>query len=496
MKKMLRKPIAAFGILLLVFTFFLAACKKQELYAEPKESIQKPETKAITGGTPIQISDRPFQVLVRAGLDDAGVHTAGNTDGGGTVLSPNWIVTAAHIFDGGVPSSCQIWVGSTNVEGNFTGNVVYADSIIIHPDYNGNHKDFYDIALLRLSAPLTFTPNCSPIYYIYPNELLYQEEGSIVTASGWGKNLFSESWDQLRSTTMKVISKNSLLIPPFGFPRSDKAIYTVTDDSSPKALGSGDSGGPLTTNVPGVGDVLIGIASFSGPDGTPYPSAFTKVSDYLSWIQNITGVYRPAIAGPDAFCNSATYTVNDLPAGASVIWSASPSYFASLSTSGNSAILTNLFGGELVLTANISLGSWSTSVSKSVFSEAALNSSMTCSYAFINGLDFCNSYPVNNDASIVIDNEIYAGYYESAVISANSNISNFSITLVNKTPSSGQVYITSAGTNQYTIGLKGATTSATVQAVYQNPCGNQVSRTVYVRAPYGDPMLPEIGLEE
>jgi hypothetical protein len=354
MKKMLHKPIVVLGIL--SFFFLVTGCQKQKRILESEDVVEAKRTDAvlISGGQPISISGRPYQARVRI------QNGTKISQGGGAILNSRWIITAAHLFDGAsTPYQGQIWAGSTSVESTtFNGQVGTIDSVVIHPNWNGVLQDFYDIALVRISGSLNFDANCRTLYYMnpsYTNELSYQNVGNIATASGWGYTGSGGSEGQLRSVDMEILSKYSLKIPPYpAFPRSDKLIYTFSDNSTVKAIGEGDSGGPLTVNVPGLGDVLVGIASFSGwPDASNLPSAFTRVSEYASWIQNVTGIYRPTIQGPPYFCESATYSINNLPVGATVDWSVSPSGIVSLTTNGNTINIVKLTNGYFTLTASV-----------------------------------------------------------------------------------------------------------------------------------------------
>lgn len=60
------------------------------------------------------------------------------------------------------------------------------------------------------------------------------------------------------------------------------------------------------------------------------------------------------ISGPSNFCTSESYSVNDLPPGATVTnWSASPSGYVNISSSGNTATVTKVADGLVTLTATI-----------------------------------------------------------------------------------------------------------------------------------------------
>ena len=69
---------------------------------------------------------------------------------------------------------------------------------------------------------------------------------------------------------------------------------------------------------------------------------------------NITFVVNPSISGPSRICSQATYTtINNLPPGATVAWSAIPSGIVSIQQNGNSATLTKVGNGNITLSATI-----------------------------------------------------------------------------------------------------------------------------------------------
>lgn len=111
--------------------------------------------------------------------------------------------------------------------------------------------------------------------------------GEEVVVSGWGKPSDSSSGISpvLRYTGDKVIS----------YPDCKKDFIIVTsrnicmDGSNGKSACSGDSGGPLCINSkPGAREnsKQVGLVSFGSVYGCSlgYPSVFTRLSEFLSWI--------------------------------------------------------------------------------------------------------------------------------------------------------------------------------------------------------------------
>lgn len=125
----------------------------------------------IVGGSEIDISDRAFQISLLNG----GFHYCG-----GSIVNPTTIVTAAHCSQNAA-SRYSIRAGSNSRLSG--GQVISVSEVINHPDYTSSGFA-WDVAVMKLSQPLTFDKNVQPIK-LAPREYAFQD-GDYLHVSGWG----------------------------------------------------------------------------------------------------------------------------------------------------------------------------------------------------------------------------------------------------------------------------------------------------------------------
>lgn len=217
----------------------------------------------IVGGRNTSIKVLPYQVSVR--LQNR--HYCG-----GSIISSNWVVTAAHCTTR--PSYLYtVRVGSNKTDEG--GWLVRVSRIISHENYATGLKN--DIALLRLELPIIFDENSQPILLFEDFEL--SQTGGLAVVSGWG--------DLGNGTSPKVLQ--SVVVPIVSKDECSKAYETLEEGQicagnlsvGGKDSCQGDSGGPLA-----IYGRLAGIVSWGRGCAEPnYPGVYTEVSYYRQWIR-------------------------------------------------------------------------------------------------------------------------------------------------------------------------------------------------------------------
>lgn len=259
----------------------------------------------IANGEFIEITDVPWQISIEnVELSEIGC--------GGSIISEEWILTAAHCFmndflysDTYNYNNYKIHAGSTQYNDYSVGQVRYPSEIYLHDGFEPSTKQ-NDIALIKLSEPLSFNENVQPIELA--NECNIQQDiegvGEFAYISGWGKTEYSDESELLKGTFIEIITQDDV-----------GAILDEYGDSSPTGLyesslylhseptgdnndifvsgGIGDSGGPASLTIQNQ-NYLIGVYSYSenALAGVPFatPSTYTKVSSYYNWITYKSGI--------------------------------------------------------------------------------------------------------------------------------------------------------------------------------------------------------------
>jgi V8-like Glu-specific endopeptidase len=241
----------------------------------------------IVGGTETSVRELPFQV---------GLHFGGATPNqmpscGGSLIAPNWVVTAAHCAGANFVS-----VGAHNQQDNSDPckEIIGVKRQIMHPDYNSNTL-MNDIMLLELDSRTDYTP--IGIYSTTKNNLELQ--GTDLWISGWGTT--SEGGSQ--SATLQKASVP--VYPDSECYRGDSTSQSITTICAGFNTGGidscqGDSGGPLFGQVDGIYK-LVGITSWGiGCAQAGNPGVYTRVSQYQDWITGVTEIGNPFTAAPTA----------------------------------------------------------------------------------------------------------------------------------------------------------------------------------------------------
>merc|ERR1711893_510932 len=231
----------------------------------------------IIGGETATVGQFPWQ----ASLEFFGSHSCG-----ASLISERWLVTAAHCV-GYSPSFYTIVLGQHDRFSTSVGAPVdyEVEQIIVHESWESGSGAFpNDIAVMRVVGAVdTSNRYVSTISLASgSNSDFYGRSGQI---SGWGRTSTGGSGGlprYLMYADIQVYTR-SQCENTWGSNINDGHIC-VGDNG--KGACNGDSGGPLVVN-----NQLVGATSW-GVNGcfTSYPSVYSSVPFFRSWIRANTGV--------------------------------------------------------------------------------------------------------------------------------------------------------------------------------------------------------------
>ncbi|XP_055841242.1 brachyurin-like [Episyrphus balteatus] len=234
----------------------------------------------ITNGDVASVGQFPYQVGLAL---DMGKQSSWC---GGTLISHEWIVTAAHctVDADGV----TVYLGATNIkDDNEPGQqrvYVSKSGIFTHEEYDGTTIT-NDIALIKLPAPIEYNELIQPASLPKKSETYSTFVGDTVVASGWGKDSDSATSVSpvLNYIDTTVISSKTCNRYYLGMITPNMICISGKDGRS---TCNGDSGGPLVYQENGE-NMLIGLTSFGISLGCEvgFPGVFTRITSYLDWIE-------------------------------------------------------------------------------------------------------------------------------------------------------------------------------------------------------------------
>ncbi|KAI9575744.1 hypothetical protein GQX74_015486 [Glossina fuscipes] len=222
----------------------------------------------IVNGEPAAIEDYPYQVSLQNVKND---HFCG-----GSILSEDIVLTAAHCLEGRKPEDVKVRLGSTMYASG--GVLVDVESFKSHEKFNFEETRVNDVAIIKLAQPVK---QSSTIRYI---KLADKKPvtGHPAIVSGWGSNCFlvCALSPNLMSIEVEFVDTKDCASTSYGYGMEIKETM-VCATAKGKSSCQGDSGGPLVAD-----GQVVGIVSWSaGCAAEGYPGVYSDVVALRSWIE-------------------------------------------------------------------------------------------------------------------------------------------------------------------------------------------------------------------
>ncbi|CAK1548152.1 unnamed protein product [Leptosia nina] len=260
----------------LLFVILAVACSAQD---NDSDSGSDEETR-ILGGSNAADGEFPYQVSLRIKSNNKLYHFCG-----GVIISPKWILSAAHctLTHNYPADKIRVVTGTNKLDSG--GDTYEVEKVITHEKYDG--KSFLnDVEVLKLKKEIKFGDKVANISLASSNT----PGGVDLIASGWGYTTNNRYGRQspndlqklmVKSLSVKECQDSALKVYKKTNPIVDSQLCTYKAEG--QGICQGDSGGPVVYKKE-----VVGLASWVISCARGRPDVFTRVFSFVDWIKKNT----------------------------------------------------------------------------------------------------------------------------------------------------------------------------------------------------------------
>nr|AIL03100.1 serine protease [Arenicola cristata] len=229
----------------------------------------------IVCGWEARVHEFPYQGLL---------YYFGSLRCGAVLITPDYVLTAAHCTSNIGASSLQIGIGEHQRNSPPSERQIYqVAQVINHPNYSPSTIQ-HDIAVLRLTTSVVYGDHANPA--CQPGGGGNEYAGQTCHVSGWGSTRSGGSVTQeLRYTNKPVMSYAACQASQSGIL---SGMLCAGEPPYYRDACQGDSGGPLAVKVNGKLEV-VGLVSWGYGCAGSTPGVYNEVYSYVDWVNSVIG---------------------------------------------------------------------------------------------------------------------------------------------------------------------------------------------------------------
>ncbi|CAL8289927.1 unnamed protein product [Merluccius merluccius] len=219
------------------------------------------EEDKIVGGYECAKHSQPHQVSLNSGYHFCG----------GSLVSPDWVVSAAHCYK----SRVEVRLGEHHIRVNEdTEQFISSSRVIRHPNYSSYNIN-NDIMLIKLRTPAILNAYVQAV--ALPTACA--PAGTMCTVSGWGNTMSSTAdGNKLQCLDLPILSHQDCSNSYPGM--ITQSMFCAGYLEGGKDSCQGDSGGPVVCN-----GELQGVVSWGyGCAERDHPGVYAKVCVLKDWV--------------------------------------------------------------------------------------------------------------------------------------------------------------------------------------------------------------------